>query len=65
MVLDTQGGVTRPIQNLFMSDVKLSPKQKIQGSIQLLKTDFTGATPLRIEMRRKKTTYLTIKELGA
>ena len=59
-----QGGVTRPIQNLFMSDVKLSPGQKIQGSIQLLLSDLTAVTPLRIEMRKKMTTYLTLKELG-
>jgi hypothetical protein len=61
----TQGGVTRPIQNLFLSDVKLSPGQKIQGSIQLLKADFINSEQIRIEMRRKKTTYLTLKELGA
>ena len=60
----TQGGVTRPIQNLFLSDVKLSPGQKIQGSIQLLKADFVNADQIRIEMRRKKITYLTLKELG-
>ena len=60
----TQGGVTRPIQNLFISDVKLSPGQKIQGSIQLLKSDLHGGLPVRIEMRRRKTTYLTLKELG-
>ena len=60
----TQGGVTRPIQNLFLSDVKMSPGQKIQGSIQLLKADFSS-DPIRIEMRRKKTTYLTLKEFGA
>ncbi len=59
----TQGGVTRPIQNLFLSDVKLTPGQKIQGSIQLLKADFSSE-PIRIEMRRKKTTYLTLKEIG-
>ena len=61
----TQGGVTRPIQNFFISDVKLLPGQKVQGSIQLLKTDFNHSEPLRIEMRRKKTSCLTIKELGA
>lgn len=61
----TQGGVTRPIQNLFMSDVKISPGQKIHGSIQLLKSDLSDAMPVRIEIRRKKTTYLTIKEFGA
>jgi hypothetical protein len=60
----TQGGVTRPIQNLFMSDVKLSPGQTIQGSIQLLKSDLTGSAPLRIEMRRKKTTHLTLREVS-
>ena len=61
----TQGGMTRPIQNLFMSDVKISPGQKIHGSIQLLKSDLNGAAPARIEIRRKKTTYLTMKEFGA
>jgi hypothetical protein len=61
----TQGGVTRPIQNLFMSDVKISPGQKIHGSIQLLRSDLIGTAPARIEMRRKKTTYLTMKEFGA
>ena len=60
----TQEGVTRPIQNLFISDVKLSPGEKIQGSIQLLKSDLNVSAPLRVEMRKKKTTYLTIKEFG-
>jgi len=58
----TQGGATRPIQNLFMSDVKLMPGEKIQGSIQLLKSDLSSDMPLRIEMRRRKSTYLTLRE---
>jgi hypothetical protein len=61
----TQGGVTRPIQNLFMSDSKLTPGESIRGSIQLLKSDLEARTSVRIEMRRKKTSYLTLKELSS
>ena len=60
----TQGGATRPIQNLFMSGIKVSPGQDIHGSIQLVTADFKNSTPIRVEMRRRKTTYLSLKEFG-
>jgi hypothetical protein len=60
----TQGGATRPIQNLFLSDVKLLPGESIKGSIQLLKGDLKSTTPLRLEIRRGKTTYLNLKVPG-
>lgn len=58
----TQGGVTRPIQNLFLSDAKLVLGGKIQGSIQLLKSDLNSDEPMRVEIRRQKTTYLTLRK---
>ena len=61
----TQSGVTRPIQNLFISDVNLSPGIEIHGSFQLMKSDLKNSAPVRIEMRRRKISFLSLREVGA
>ena len=61
----TQGGNTRPIQNLFLSSVDLRPSISVSGVIQLKRDDFDSSVPIRIELRRKKISFLTIQKVGA
>ena len=56
----TQNGVTRPIHNLALSGQDLEKGQSIKGVIQILRADASTSEPLRIELRRKRTSYLTI-----
>lgn len=56
----TQSGVTRPIHSLALSGQDLGGGRSIKGVMQVLKSDASAAEPLRIELRRKKTSYLTI-----
>ena len=56
----TQSGVTRPIHSLALSGQDLGSGRSIKGVMQVLKSDASTAEPLRIELRRKKNSYLTI-----
>lgn len=56
----TQSGITRPIHSLALSGQDLGGGRSIKGVMQALKSDASTAEPLRIELRRKKTSYLTI-----
>ncbi len=56
----TQSGITRPIHSLALSGQDLGNGRAIKGVIQVLKNDASTAEALRIELRRKKTSYLTI-----
>ncbi len=57
----TQRGESHPIQRLILSSLKTNPKSSITGLIEILKSDLNDEEPLRIELRRKKTSYLTIQ----
>lgn len=59
----TQSGETRPIHNLFMSALELTPQRSISGILQMREIDLNTNDPIRIELRRKKTSYLTIQKL--
>ncbi len=56
----TQAGQTKSIHNLALSAQDLTPERSIKGIIQILKSDISTSDGLRIEVRRKKTSYLTI-----
>ncbi|HXH75399.1 MAG TPA: TrbG/VirB9 family P-type conjugative transfer protein [Bacteriovoracaceae bacterium] len=56
----TQIGVSRPIQHLYLSGVDLSRGKIVSGSINLKSSDIYGHAPIRIELRRKKLSYLTL-----
>jgi hypothetical protein len=56
----TQGGVTKPIHNLFLSNLELSPSNSISGVLQLKREDVLSGESMRIEMRRNKLSYLTL-----
>lgn len=55
-----QGGLVKPIHSLAFSGQELGPQKSIKGVMQILKNDVSLQYPLRIELRRKKTTYLTL-----
>lgn len=59
----TQNGVTRPIHNLVLSGQDLAPDKSIQGVMQISRTDIAETSPMRIELRRSKTSYLTIPKV--
>jgi len=61
----TQGGVTRPIQNLFLSNLNVSPGAPVVGTLQILRSDVEENEPIRIELRRKKISFLTIPKVAA
>ena len=54
----------RPIQNLFLADLELGAGVNTQGVIQLLWRDIDPTKPLRIELRRKKTSFLTLPKVN-
>ena len=58
----TQNGKTIPIHRLFIDELKLRPGKEVSGLILVKRNDLNRSSPLRVEMRSKKTSYLTIKE---
>jgi len=50
-----QDSTVRPIQNLFLSTTNLNTGEKVQGTIQIQWKDIDPTRPMRIELRRKKT----------
>lgn len=61
----TQDGVTRPIHLLFLSSMATKPNEAVSGMMQVLRSDISEADPLRLELRRKKTSFLTLPKVTA
>jgi hypothetical protein len=61
----TQGGVTMPIHNLFLSALEVSPQRSISGVMQLRVSDLDSGEPMRLELRRNKLSYLTIMKASS
>jgi len=59
----TQSGETRPIHNLFISTLELIPQRSISGILQMREIDLNTNDPIRVELRRNKTSYLTIPKV--
>jgi len=59
----TQNGKTRPIQNLFLSAVEVLPSSPVSGLIQLQQDDFDSTIPIQLELRSKKSSFLTIQKV--
>lgn len=55
-----QDGKTKPIHRLILSNLEIDSKNSIEGMIQVLKSDIVETSPLRLELRRKQTSFLTI-----
>lgn len=61
----TQGGVAKPIHNLFMSAIEAAPQRAILGVLQLREADLDLKQPIRLELRRNKISYLTINKVNS
>ena len=61
----TQNGITRPIHNLLISSQDLLPERPIKAMMQVLRGDLSETESLRIEMRGKKKSYLTLPKVNA
>lgn len=61
----TQAGETRPIQNLFLSSLEVTPDRHISGVLQIKHSDINTNLPLRLELRRKRISYLTIPKANS
>ena len=59
----TQSAETRPIHNLVLSSLELQPGKKISGLMQIRKGDISPFDNLRLEMRRQRTTFLTLPKV--
>jgi hypothetical protein len=60
----TQGNEVRPIQNLYLGAVQLSSGENTQGVLQALWRDIDPTKPIRVELRRKKKTGLTLPKVN-
>jgi hypothetical protein len=61
----TQGGKTRSIHNLMLSSLELNPNQQVEGVLQVLGSDIESKNAFKIEIRRKKISYLKIKKVDS
>ncbi len=61
----SQNGVTKPIHNLFLSSLETAPQKAISGLMQLREIDLSKDVPMRLELRRKKISYLTIQKVNS
>lgn len=61
----TQNGVTKTIHSFYISSLSASKGQAVKGVIQVLKSDIDLNEPLRLELRRKNTSYLTMDKVSS
>jgi hypothetical protein len=60
-----QGEETVPIHNLVLSGLEISPGMLISGVLQIRAKDLNLNEPFRLELRRKKISYLTIQKASS
>jgi hypothetical protein len=61
----TQSGSVRPIHDFILSGVELNPRVQVKALIQIRSNDLDQSLPLKLEVRRKKLSYLTIPSLNS
>lgn len=61
----TQSGETRPIHNLVLSSLELKPGIKISGLMQIRKVDLSPFDSFKLELRRSRTTFLTLPKVNS
>lgn len=61
----TQNNEIKPIHNLFLSSLEVTPQRSLSGVLQMREVDLNTNEPLRVELRRNKTSYLTISKVAA
>lgn len=59
----SQNGATKPIHNLFLSSLEVGPGRSVSGVMQLREIDLNLSESLRLELRRKRISYLTIQKV--
>ncbi|MBS1963079.1 MAG: TrbG/VirB9 family P-type conjugative transfer protein [Bdellovibrionales bacterium] len=57
----TQGGNSRPIDGLVLSSLKCGPKNSLHGLMTIRRSDLNEKLPLKIELRRKKTSFFSVE----
>lgn len=60
----TQNGEVKPIHNLFLSALESSPRNSINGILQVRESDQRNSDSIRFELRRSKTSYLSIRKVS-
>lgn len=60
----SQNGVTKPIHNLFMSALEVTPQRTLLGVLQLRNADLNVNESIKLELRRNKVSYLTINKVA-
>lgn len=61
----TQDGSTTPIHNLFLSSLEVSPANPLSGVIQIRAGDIDSNVPIKLELRKKKISYLTLLRVSS
>lgn len=59
----TQDGATKPIHRLVFSRLDVGPNVEAEGLMQILKSDLKEGAAIRLELRRKQTSFLTLPEV--
>lgn len=57
----TQESTTRTIHGLILSSLSITSKAPVRGTIEILRSDLIENKSLRFELRRRKTSFLTIQ----
>ncbi len=60
----SQNGETKTIHNLYLSSLEVSNQKSISGVMQLKAIDLSPTDSMRLEIRRKKNSYLTIQKVN-
>lgn len=60
----TQDGVTKPIHHLVLTSLEVSPKKPITGIMQVRPSDVDQNLSMRMELRRKKLSFLTVPKVA-
>ncbi len=61
----TQNRNTRPIHGLMLSSQEVDARKPISGVMQILRNDVSETDPLRIELRRKRSSFLSLPKVNA
>lgn len=61
----TQRGATVPIHLLAFETAEIGPGRRVNGIVQIRTGDFELGSPLRLELRRKKISYLTVPKVSS
>jgi hypothetical protein len=61
----TQNDEIRPIHNLVLNSLDLKPNQKVFGLMQIRREDYLANQSARLEIRRDKTTFLTLPKVNS